>query len=135
MRMLAPATLLVLTMVVLPSVAASPACNPDGSQPEMNACAQDELELADAELNAVYLQVLEHSKHEPVFLQKFRAAQRLWIQLRDADLEAQFPLADGENPRLAYGSIYPLEYASAKAELTRARTQYLRTHLPDDSGR
>ena len=101
----------------------------------MNACAQDELEAADAELNAVYRQIMHHRKDEPVFLQKFRAAQRLWVQLRDADLEAQFPLVDGEDPRFTYGSIYPLEYASAQTGLTRARTQYLRTHLPDRSER
>ena len=60
-------------------------------------------------------------------------ARMAW--LRDADLEAQFPLVDGEDPRFTYGSIYPLEYASAQTELTRARTQYLRTHLPDRSER
>ncbi|PJJ97250.1 hypothetical protein CO641_09575 [Lysobacteraceae bacterium NML91-0213] len=129
------AVLLVLTACVLPPAVASPVCDPDGTQLEMNACAQDELEAADAELNAVYRQIMQHRKDEPVFLQKFRAAQRLWVQLRDADLEAQFPLADGEDLRLAYGSIHPLEYASAKTEITRARAQYLRTHLPDRSGR
>lgn len=136
MSMRMPAAPLVLAMLALPhAAAAQPGCDPDGTQVEMNACAQDELAAADAELNAVYRQVMELHKDEAVSVDRLRAAQRLWIQLRDADLEARFPLAVGQDPRMVYGTIYPLEYASEKAELTRARTQYLRTFLPAGAGR
>ncbi len=112
----------------MPAMAA-PACNPDGSQLEMNQCAADALEAADAELNTVYRQVLAANAGNPVALERLRAAQRLWIQLRDADLAAQFPLAEGQDPRRVYGSIYPLEFASETAKLTRQRSSYLRAHF------
>jgi len=127
--------LLLLTLVVPAAMAQEAACNPEGSQAEMNRCALDDLDQADAELNSAYARIVATMKNEPVALQRLRAAQRLWIQLRDADLAAQFPLADGQDARLEYGSIYPLEYASAKAELTRQRTAYLRGQFsaqPDD---
>lgn len=104
-------------------------CNPAGSQVELNACAAEELAAADAELNATWREVLARQGDDAVALDRLKAAQRLWIQLRDADLEARFPLAEGQNPRVQYGSMYPMSFASAKAELTRARTHYLRTQF------
>ena len=67
--------------------------------------------------------------------ERLKAAQRLWVQLRDADLAAQFPLAEGQSAQLEYGSIYLLEYATAQAELTRQRTAYLRAHFLADVSR
>ena len=127
---------LLLAFIVPPAMAQEVACNPEGNQAEMNRCASDDLDKADAELNAAYAQIVATIKDEPVALERLKTAQRLWIQLRDADLAAQFPLAEGQDARLAYGSIYPLEYADAKAELTRQRTAYLRRQFsarPGDS--
>jgi len=127
--------LLPLLLLAPAAMAQDVACNPEGSQAEMNRCALDDFDRADSELNAVYAQIVAGMKGNPVALQRLKAAQRLWIQLRDADLAAQFPLADGEDARIAYGSIYPLEYAGAKAELTRQRSTYLRQQFlaqPDD---
>jgi uncharacterized protein YecT (DUF1311 family) len=112
--------------IAAPAQGQEPACDPAGTQLEMNQCASDDLRKADDELNAVYRQVLASMKGQPVAQQRLRAAQRLWVQLRDADLAARFPLAEGQNPYVEYGSIYPLEYAMAKAEITRQRTDYLR---------
>ena len=114
-------------LLLAPTVAAQEvACNPEGSQAEMNRCALDDFDQADAELNDVYAQAIAGMKDEPVAMQRLITAQRLWIQLRDADLAAQFPLAEGQDARIEYGSIYPLEYAGAKAGLTRQRAAYLR---------
>ncbi|MCD9028174.1 DUF1311 domain-containing protein [Luteimonas sp. BDR2-5] len=129
--------LLSLCLVAAMPAMAAPVCNPDGSQLELNQCAAEELAEADAELNTVYRQVVASRNGDPVALDRLRAAQRLWIQLRDADLAAQFPLAEGQDPRLAYGSIYPLEFAAEKAELTRQRSAYLRRQFlgQGDTGR
>ena len=106
-------------------------CNPQGSQMELNACAWESLHAADAELNATWREVLAKIGDRPVAIAKLKAAQRLWIRLRDADVEARFPLEEGENERTQYGSIHPMELADIKAEMTRERTRYLRAHWLD----
>lgn len=111
------------------------ACNPDGNQTEMNICAAETRDAADAELNLTYRRILKSGAGEPHFVEKLKAAQRAWIELRDADLDSQFPLADGDDPKFAYGSIYPLEHASAETELIRQRTQYLRKQFSNNTGR
>lgn len=108
------------------------ACNPAGSQIELNACAAQALAAADAELNASWRQVLQQLGDNTVAVDRLKAAQRLWIQLRDADLAAQFPLAEGQDPRVEYGSMLPMSRDHAKAELTRQRTAYLRAHFLAD---
>ena len=108
------------------------ACDPGGSQMEMNACAFDELAAADRELNDVYRRILRDHAGDALFIDRLKTAQRLWIQLRDADLDARFPLADGQDPRVEYGSIYPMERAGAKTRITRDRSRYLREQWLDD---
>ena len=126
--------LLVLALAAPVALAQSPVCHRDGNQAQLNQCAFDELGNADAALNAAYAKALTSVDGQATAQRRLKAAQRLWIQLRDADLAAQFPLDDGENPQYRYGSIYPLEYADAQTELTRQRTAYLRAHFPDRAG-
>ena len=103
-------------------------CNPAGTQLELNACAADDFEIADKELNEVYSELLRVRGDDEVFVQKMRTAQKAWIAFRDAELEALFACADS-NPRICWGSMYPMSYLSEKARLTRERTQALRTIL------
>ncbi|MCD7099343.1 lysozyme inhibitor LprI family protein [Stenotrophomonas sp. MMGLT7] len=139
--MIRPLLTTVLFIACMPAFAATrdgaarPTCNQDGSQAELNACAADELAAADAELNAVWRDVLAGAGDDALARERLRTAQRLWLQLRDADLAAQFPLAEGQDPRVQYGSMYPMSFALAKAELTRERTAYLRARLLDRDGR
>ncbi len=108
-------------------------CDPNGSQMQLNYCAALRLSAADDELNATWKQVLALIADRPLAIGKLKAAQRIWIQLRDADMQAQFPLADGQDARVEYGSIYPMEFDDAKATLTRERTRYLHATWLDDS--
>ncbi len=139
--MIRPFLPILLLIACIPAFAAARdgagqlACNRDGSQVELNACAADELAAADAELNAVWRDVLAGTGDDALARERLRTAQRLWLQLRDSDLAAQFPLAEGQDPRVQYGSIYPMSFALAKAELTRTRTAYLRARLFDRDGR
>lgn len=104
-------------------------CNPGGTQLELDRCAADEFRQADDELNRTYAQAIASLAEQPFALAKLRAAQRLWITSRDADLEAQFPLQPGRSAFESMGSMYPMLYDFAKARLTRSRTEWLRTQI------
>lgn len=125
--------LLLLALLPFAASAASPgkACDDARTQLDINECAAAEATAADAELNAVYRQVMQQLQGQQVAIDKLRAAQRLWIPLRDADIEARYPVGKDENPRVLYGSVYPMLYSSNKAALTRQRTQWLRATFLD----
>ncbi len=126
-------SLLLLALLPVAASAASPdkACDNARTQLEINDCAAQQASAADTELNAVYRQVMQQLQGQPVAIEKLRAAQRLWIPLRDADIEARYPVGKDENPRVLYGSMYPMLYSAAKADLTRQRTQWLRATFID----
>ena len=117
---------LLLSLMAPASAFAAEDCADTSTQTGMNDCAGAELARADAELNSVYREAAGRLKGNAVALSTLRAAQRLWIQLRDADLSARYPVAAESDPRVEYGSMYPMLYAQARTELTRARTAYLR---------
>lgn len=127
--------LTLLLLALLPFTASAMmlggACDDADTQLDLNECMAAEADAADAELNAVYRQVMQELEGQPVAIAKLRAAQRLWIPLRDADIEARYPVGKGENPRVLYGSMYPMLHAANKAELTRQRTRWLRATFLD----
>ena len=125
--------LLLLALLPVAASAATPdkACSDSRTQLDLNECAAQEAESADAELNAVYRQVMQKLQGQSVAIDKLRAAQRLWIPLRDADIAARYPVGKDENPRVLYGSMYPMLYSANKAELTRQRTRWLRATFLD----
>jgi uncharacterized protein YecT (DUF1311 family) len=101
------------------------------TQYDLNVCAGEEFKRADAELNRVYQQLLKAVEGDKLATTKIKWAEQTWIVYRDAYLEAMFPMEDKQE----YGSIYPMEYASTKAELTRTQTaalkELLRAHSPE----
>ncbi|MEV8520017.1 lysozyme inhibitor LprI family protein [Dyella marensis] len=109
--------------------AQQPDCNAPGTQLDINACAGADFAKADAELNGVWKNILARYKDQPLFLDKLKASQRLWLQFRDAELEALYPVAKGQDERREYGSMYPTCYSGAKARLTRQRTEQLKAWL------
>ncbi len=108
-------------------------CNPDGTQTEMNVCAIDSMKAAESELDSVYREVLACGVGNPVFVKNMEAAQRLWVQFRDAELEARFPVGPGEIDRVLYGSMYPMSWATEKETLAKERTGQLRRYIEDDA--
>jgi uncharacterized protein YecT (DUF1311 family) len=92
------------------------------TQGQMNATAADQYKQADKELNTVYQQILKSYAKQPAFIKNLKTAQRLWVQLRDAELAARYP---GRN----YGSAQSMCEAAYLETLTRTRTQFLRTWL------
>jgi uncharacterized protein YecT (DUF1311 family) len=93
------------------------------TQMEMNQCAGSELQAVDKELNRVYQQILKEYAGDRVFIEKFKAAQRAWLNFRDAELEAVYPHGDN------YGSAHPMCHTGEKAALTLARTKQLKLWL------
>ena len=126
-----PLLLLALLPFAAPASPLGKACDDARSQLDINECAAREAGKADTELNVVYRQVMQKLQGQPVAIEKLRAAQRLWVQLRDADIDARYPVGRDENPRVLYGSMYPALYSADKAELTRQRTHWLRATFLD----
>jgi uncharacterized protein YecT (DUF1311 family) len=106
-------------------------CDDPQNQMEMNVCAQIDFERADAELNAVWRQVVAAARiadreiqrgydQRPTSEAKLREAQRAWIIFRDAHCTVQgYDEARG-------GSMEPMVYGACRAELTRQRIAQLR---------
>lgn len=92
------------------------------SQTAMNKAYSD-FKRADAELNVVYQKILKSYSRETIFIKKFRNAQRLWIQLRDAELAAKYP------NRGTYGSVAPMCESIYRETLTKDRIKFLNIRI------
>jgi uncharacterized protein YecT (DUF1311 family) len=96
------------------------------TQMELNEQASVEYGRADAELNAVYQQIRVKYASNQRTLNELRDSQRLWIQFRDAQIKALYPVPVGEHMEKGYGSMYPQMMLTFQTYLTRERTQQLR---------
>ena len=95
-------------------------------QAALNTEADAAYQKADQELNRTYQQILKEYSGKTAFLQSLKAAQKLWIQFRDAEMKARYPAPDSQ---LEYGSFFPVCYSNGLEELTKARTKQLRLWL------
>lgn len=93
------------------------------SQQEMNLQAERDFEAADSSLNQVYKQLT--GKLDKESLEKLKAAQRAWVQFRDA--EAEFEMDLGARG----GTLAPLIYNGRRAAMTKARIVELQRLLKD----
>lgn len=107
-------------------------CASAANQRELNDCFCNQHKKADAELNRVYQQLISANANDQVFLDKLKTAQRAWIAFRDAQLEAIYPETD--EPRVKYGSVYPMCYCAAQQDLTEERTKHLKRMLRSPEG-
>ncbi len=108
-------------------------CDDPQTQTAMNMCSKRDFEAADAELNAQWritlarFRALDASDSDPLdrvgetrgYADTLIAAQRLWIEFRDAHCATESFVFRG-------GSAQPLLYNDCQANLTRARTEQLR---------
>jgi uncharacterized protein YecT (DUF1311 family) len=99
------------------------------SQMEMNTVAETGFLQADARLNSVYKKLLSAKADDKEFCENLRQAQRAWITFVDFHMKTLFPLKKGEDPRIEYGSIYPLEYYTEKSALFKERIKQLKSIL------
>ncbi len=94
------------------------------TQDGMNECYKSTLKDTERRLNSIYDKVLNKNQDDPVFMQKFKAAQNAWAAYRDAQLAALYPHAE-EEPQY-YGSVYRMCYYIERQQLTTARIKELR---------
>jgi uncharacterized protein YecT (DUF1311 family) len=95
----------------------------DGTQAGLDHCASDEAARRDADLNRTYQQLRSKAKQSPGATEKIERAELAWIQYRDAYLDAMFP---AEDKQANYGSIYPMDFALLRADLTQEQTKRLK---------
>lgn len=88
-------------------------CGSLHTQSEMNDCAAREAHKADDALNSAHQEVLGRLKSDKTATARMVAAEKAWIAFRDAELAADWPVADGANPNLSYGSVHPFCYYNA----------------------
>lgn len=106
-------------------------------QQEMNWCAGQEFEAADAALNAQWAITAEvmkgrdaewvefgSSDRRPGFFKSLLEAQRGWLRYREAQCRV-----DGYTARM--GSLEPLLVSTCKTRLTRLRTEELKGLIED----
>ena len=101
------------------------------SQNELNEQASKELKKADRELNKVYKQILARHADDKEFVAVFKESQRAWLKFIDLHLKTILFVKEGEDPRVEHGSMYPMLFAGAKADLVTARTKQLREMLEE----
>ena len=89
-------------------------CPDARSQQELNMCASQAFQRADAELNKLYQRLLKGAGAGEKA--KLRAAQLAWLKFRDAHCEYAAFGNEG-------GSIYPMVYGFCRAEVTRGRVK------------
>ena len=95
------------------------------TQADLNQNAHNEYKNAEKEINSVYQKILIEYSSDTGFIKNLRAAQRLWIQFRDAEVKAKYP-----NGTLDYyGSVYPMCVSIYKTQLTKERIKTLRLWL------
>ncbi len=98
------------------------------TQADMNIEAYQNLKKADDTLNAVYNDVLSKYSKDSLFIKNLKAAQRLWINFRDAELDMKYP----DYPIPHYGSFQPVCRARYLQMLTEQRTVTLKQWLAGD---
>lgn len=104
------------------------------TQSAMNDCAATEAKKADAALNAAYGELLSKVKENKTATEKISVAEKAWIVFRDAELAAEWPVGEGENPNALYGSVHPLCYYSELATMTWERVRALKDLMRNEEG-
>lgn len=121
------AALIVLLQGAAGAALADRDCSGLDTQMEMNACAGENYQAADAELGVTYKAVVARLAADPDTLKLLRAAERTWIAFRDA--ECGFASSG-----VAGGSIQPMIYAGCLQAQTEARTATLKSYLSCQEG-
>ncbi len=136
--------LIAMTLSAAPMVAVAqpvePNCADPQTQAEMTACAGMDYEAADAELNALWPDLIAKAQSRDADMGDFftdrglstteetlRRAQRAWIAYRDAECEYRSYDALG-------GTMQPMIGSQCRADLTRARIKTLRSVLDRTEG-
>ena len=100
------------------------ACCAAQTQTEMNDKAAGDFQKADKELNVIYQKVLKEYAADTAFIGYFKAAQKIWVQFRDAEMKAMYP-----EWAYLHSNVFPMCWNNYQAELTTERTRKLKRWL------
>ncbi len=123
-------TLLLLTFSTIPALAQELDCENAMTQTDMNICALQEFEAADAELNTHYQAAIALTKGYDQDTEvsgneeALRESQRAWVEYRDTACRSETLLSEG-------GTIQPLLISSCMTRLTLRRSEDLETMYND----
>ncbi|MDP9136943.1 MAG: lysozyme inhibitor LprI family protein [Pseudomonadota bacterium] len=102
-------------------------CASAATQSAMTACAGRSFEVADAALNGAYKKIRSRLKDNAPASMRLRAAQRAWLDFRDAECAFATSARSG-------GSVYPMLLAICRTALTQTRVQQLEAYLRCQEG-
>ena len=129
--------MIIASLLMLSAMAADPEvdCANAMAQPDLNACAYQEYERADAALNAQWKLTAAAMKEQdrgldrsydsrPGYYDTLLAAQRAWLTYRDRQCEAEGYTTRG-------GSAEPMVISGCMTTLTQARTKDLKALIEE----
>lgn len=108
---------LLLPMISTADAGVKPHCSPEGSGPEINACAREDFARSERELNREYKALKASLATDGQA--RLLSAQRAWLKKRDPDCRALLHEDEGY-------TIWPSEFDNCRAEANRERTAQLR---------
>lgn len=109
-------------------------CDPDGGQQAINACAIVENARADDRLEAVLDEIdrTYAGNGTPEATRGLRDAQSSWSAQVERDVEALYPVPEGEHPSVQWGSSWVMSFEQTRTMLVRQRIAFLcEAWLPD----
>lgn len=121
--------LAILLVVISASLSTAHAgnCSNAATQRELNDCANAAHRESDAELNALYRQIMVRLKGAAQQAELLTTAQKAWIAFRDAECSfAAFPSRGG--------SAHPMISSNCLDRLTRTRVDELKSYLHCEEG-
>lgn len=99
------------------------------SQLQRNYEACGKAEKATTEMNRMLERIYSEYKEDSLFIEKMKAAQTGWKNFYEAELQAEYPLIKDANPRIEYGSVYPMCLCVSEEILTRERIKQLKVWI------
>jgi uncharacterized protein YecT (DUF1311 family) len=118
---------LLFAAVIPLSIAHAENCQNAVKQDEMNDCAYEAYKRSDAELNALYKQIMSRTKDDSNTAALLIKAQRAWMAFRDAECTFMTSGSVG-------GSVHPMALSSCLERLSRARVMDLKWYLHCSEG-
>jgi len=93
--------------------------------------ADHSLRTAEQQMATVFNQLRTRASANPAALALLDKAQLAWAAYRDAQLDVMWPSPDKQ---ANYGTVFPMCFSQARAELTNRRTAELKLMLTRDEG-
>jgi uncharacterized protein YecT (DUF1311 family) len=112
---------------------ADPCFDKATTQADMNTCAADASNKADAELNRVYQRLLKKHAGQKNYIAKLELAQEAWVKFRNAHIEFLHPELNEDQVR-AEGTVYPMCNAIEITRMIRERIETLKNLLDPKEG-